>query len=88
MPKPHVIRVRFDGGPRHGRTVDVVITGYLPLMLPALTQREREAGTGPEPYNDGLYELRCTEGGGTRYAWIDDLPARSGRRPSMQPHER
>jgi hypothetical protein len=65
----HVIRVPFDGGPRHGRSVDLLITGTapLPLMLPA----DRGAqGSG----DDGLYELRSTDGGGTRYAWIDDLP--------------
>ncbi|MDT0269486.1 hypothetical protein RM844_24705 [Streptomyces sp. DSM 44915] len=69
---PHVIRVRFDGGPRHGRTVDLLITGQvpLPLILAAGRGREEDAGSG-------LYQLRSTEGGGTRYAWIDDLPARS-----------
>ncbi|KAB8163804.1 MULTISPECIES: hypothetical protein [Streptomyces] len=68
----HVIRVRFDGGPRHGRTVDLLITGQvpLPLMLAARRGPEEDAGSG-------LYQLRSTEGGGTRYAWIDDLPARS-----------
>jgi hypothetical protein len=62
-----VIRVRYDGGPRHGRTVDLIITGQavLPLMLAA-----READR-----DIGLYELRSTEGGGTRYTWIDDVPA-------------
>ncbi|SOD63163.1 hypothetical protein SAMN06297387_109105 [Streptomyces zhaozhouensis] len=66
----HVIRVRFDGGPRHGRTVDLLITGQLPLML--------TAGSGPGgDASSGLYQLRSTEGGGTRYDWIDDLPARS-----------
>ncbi|RMI37159.1 hypothetical protein EBN88_19745 [Streptomyces triticirhizae] len=67
-----MIRVRFDGGPRHGRTVDLLITGQvpLPLMLAARRGPEEDAGSG-------LYQLRSTEGGGTRYAWIDDLPARS-----------
>lgn len=71
-PTHHVIRVRFDGGPRHGRTVDLLITGQvpLPLMLPARRGPEESAGSG-------LYQLRSTEGGGTRYSWIDDLPARS-----------
>ncbi|MDT0445233.1 hypothetical protein [Streptomyces johnsoniae] len=66
MAEHHVISVRFDGGPRDGRTIDVVITGRvpLPLMLAA-----RQSG--------GLYELQCTEGRGTRYAWVEDLPARS-----------
>ncbi|MDT0341830.1 hypothetical protein [Streptomyces litchfieldiae] len=66
MAEHHVIRVRFDGGPRDGRAVDVVITDRvpLPLMLAA-----RQSG--------GLYELRCTEGRGTRYAWIDDPLARA-----------
>jgi hypothetical protein len=64
-----VISVRYDGGPRHGRTVDLLITtqAVLPLMLPA---REGDQDLG-------LYELRSTDGGGTRYAWIDDLPVRA-----------
>jgi hypothetical protein len=66
MAEPHVIRVRFDGGPRDGRTVDVVITGRVPLPL-MLAARQ----------SAGLYALRCTAGRGTRYAWIDDLPART-----------
>ncbi|MGP3968112.1 hypothetical protein [Streptomyces sp. 6N223] len=63
---PHVIRVRYDGGPRHGRTVDLLITGQavLPLIL-AAREEDRDLG---------LYELRSTDGGGTRYAWIDDIP--------------
>ncbi|GAA2059025.1 MULTISPECIES: hypothetical protein [Streptomyces] len=64
MASPHVIKVRFDGGPRHGRTIDLVITGHVPLMLSG------------QPGSTGLYELRCTEGRGTRYTWIDDLPVR------------
>ncbi|UED85568.1 hypothetical protein [Streptomyces profundus] len=63
----HVIRVRFDGGPRHGRSVDLVITGQVPL--PLMLAARRGAGDG-----SGLYQLRSTQGGGTRYAWIDDLP--------------
>ncbi|CAL9487657.1 hypothetical protein ACWD33_06295 [Streptomyces xiamenensis] len=64
MASPHVIKVRFDGGPRHGRTIDLVITGHVPLMLSG------------RPDSNGLYELRCTEGRGTRYTWIDDVPVR------------
>ncbi|MGP4110299.1 hypothetical protein ACTWP5_05205 [Streptomyces sp. 4N509B] len=68
---PHVIPVRYDGGPRHGTTVDLVITGeaVLPLII-AARDADRDLG---------LYELRSTEGGGTRYAWIDDLPRRTCR---------
>lgn len=69
----HLIRVRYEGGPRHGRTVDLLITGQavLPLLLAA-----REAG-----HRSGVYELRSTEGRGTRYAWVDDLPVRAGQAP-------
>ncbi|MFD5316874.1 hypothetical protein [Streptomyces sp. NPDC127098] len=72
MAKPHVISVRFEGGPRHGRTVDLVITGQalLPLMLAARQE-------GAEATSSGLYELRTTQGGGTRYTWIEDLPVRA-----------
>ncbi|WP_049580043.1 hypothetical protein [Streptomyces sp. SBT349] len=66
MAEHHVIRVRFEGGPRDGRAVDVLITGQVPLPL-MLAARQTA----------GMYELRSTEGRGTRYAWIDDLPARS-----------
>lgn len=77
MAEPHVIRVRFDGGPRHGRTVDLIITGHLPLMLPATTRHHGDQDGADSPAADsGLYELRCTEGRGTRYAWVDDLPVR------------
>ncbi|RKN42996.1 hypothetical protein [Streptomyces hoynatensis] len=76
MAKPHVINVRFEGGPRHGRTIDLVITDRapLPLMLAA-----RQEGLGQEGGHsrDGLYELQSTQGGGTRYTWIDDLPLRA-----------
>lgn len=67
----HLIRVRYEGGPRDGRTVDLLITcqAVLPLMLAA---READGGRG-------VYELRSTEGRGTRYAWVDDLPVRAGR---------
>lgn len=60
-----MIRVRYDGGPRHGRTVDLLITGraVLPLIL-AARDDDRDLG---------LYELRSTDGAGTRYAWIDDV---------------
>ncbi|MDT0307419.1 hypothetical protein RM780_10635 [Streptomyces sp. DSM 44917] len=68
MAEHHVIRVRFDGGPRDGRTIDLVITGHVPL--PLMLAAPRTAGDG------GLYELRSTDGRGTRYAWVDDLPAR------------
>lgn len=76
--EPHVIRVRFDGGPRHGRSIDLVITGHVPLMLPA-TRRGGDGDGGAaagEQAGQGLYELRCTEGRGTRYAWVEDLPVR------------
>ncbi|ARQ69468.1 hypothetical protein [Streptomyces marincola] len=66
MAEHHVISVRFDGGPRDGRTIDVLITGRVPLPLMLAAQQP-----------GGLYELQCTEGRGTRYAWVDDLPARS-----------
>lgn len=64
-----MIRVHYDGGPRHGRTVDLVITAeaVLPLML-AVREADQDRG---------LYELRSTDGGGTRYAWIDDLSTRN-----------
>jgi hypothetical protein len=61
-----VIRVRYDGGPRHGRTVDLVITGQAVLLPLVLAAREEDRDLG-------LYELRSTDGGGTRYAWIDDI---------------
>ncbi|WP_129841646.1 hypothetical protein [Streptomyces sp. RFCAC02] len=68
-----VIRVRFEGGPRDGRTIDLVITDRAPLPLMLAARPERG-----EPPATGLYELRNTRGGGTRYAWIDDLPVRPG----------
>lgn len=87
MAKPCVISVRFEGGPRHGRTIDLVITDRapLPLML-AVSGPDPEQDPGRQPgekarqegehNRDGLYALRSTQGGGTRYTWIDDLPVR------------
>ncbi|WP_052847225.1 hypothetical protein [Streptomyces avicenniae] len=82
MATPPVIRVRFEGGPRDGRTIDLVITDRAPLILAART----EDGARPAP---GLYELRATRGGGTRYTWIDELPVRAPtvRAPQPPAHE-
>ncbi|MFR9726120.1 hypothetical protein ACL02R_22535 [Streptomyces sp. MS19] len=74
MATPPVIRVRFEGGPRDGRTIDLVITDRAPLMLAA--RAEPDGRHAP-----GLYELRATRGGGTRYTWIDELPVRTPARP-------